>query len=253
MSLIEIAPPARKPKLAEMVVEALRKRIAAGEFGPGEKLPTESQMTTHFGVSRTVVREAIANLKASGSVSTVQGLGAFVVHTEKQNAFQIEEATNLSVAQEMIKVLELRFALEAESVALAAQRRQDAHLDNMRASLDTLRAAMASGEFSTEVGERAAEADIAFHRAIAEATGNMHFLRLFNYLGEYMVSRSRLQTFKFGGGPVREYLERTIMEHERIYLAIEAQDAETARAAMRLHLAGSRDRLKKRIANYTSQ
>ncbi len=241
----------RRETLSGKLIRTISERIATGQYRVGERLPSEQDMIEEFGVSRTVVREAIANLKANGCVNTIQGLGAFVMQTEKQNAFQIEEATNLSVAQEMIKVLELRFALEAESVALAAQRRTDAHLQNMRASLDTLRGAVAAGEFSTEVGEKAAEADISFHRAIAEATGNMHFLRLFNYLGEYMVSRSRLQTFKFGGGPVKEYLERTIMEHERIYQAIEAQDTETARAAMRLHLAGSRDRLQQRINTFT--
>ena len=54
MSLIDVSSPARKPKLAEMVIDALRKRIGSGEFAPGQKLPTEGQLTTLFGVSRTV-------------------------------------------------------------------------------------------------------------------------------------------------------------------------------------------------------
>ncbi|RYG24079.1 MAG: FadR family transcriptional regulator, partial [Burkholderiales bacterium] len=77
MSLIEVSTPPRKPKLAEMVVDTLRKRIGSGEFGPGQKLPTESQLTVHFGVSRTVVREAIAALAADGTVQPRQGAGVF--------------------------------------------------------------------------------------------------------------------------------------------------------------------------------
>lgn len=243
----------RRETLSGKLIRTISDRIASGQYRVGERLPSEQEMIEEFGVSRTVVREAIANLKANGGVNTVQGVGAFVVQQEKQSAFQIEEASNLSVAQEMVRVLELRVALETEAVALAAQRRTDAHLQTMNNALNTFRATMAAPEYTAAVGEEAAQADIAFHRAIAEATGNSHFLRLFNYLGEYMVSRSRLQTFKFGGGSVQEYLGRTLIEHERIYLAIEARDSDTARAAVRLHLAGSRDRLQRRIASFSEK
>ena len=242
----------RRETLSGKLIRTLSERIAAGQYQVGERLPSEQDMIEEFGVSRTVVREAIANLKAGGSVSTVQGVGAFVMQQEKKSAFQIEEASNLTVAQEMLGVLELRVALETEAVALAAQRRTPAHLQTMQKAQDTIRAIIASGESTAEAGESAAQADIAFHRAIAESTGNNHFLRLFNYLGEYMVSRSRLQTFKFGGGSVQEYLARTLDEHEKIFQAIEAQDMDTARAALRLHLAGSRDRLQRRISYFAA-
>lgn len=243
----------RRETLSGRLIRTISERIAAGQYRVGDRLPSEQEMIEEFGVSRTVVREAIANLKAGGSVSTVQGVGAFVMQQEKQSAFQIEETSNLTVAQEMIGVLELRVALETEAVALAAQRRSEVNLATMNMALEEMRYLASAGEYTAEAGEKAAQADIAFHRAIADATGNSHFLRLFNYLGEYMVSRSRLQTFKFGGGPVQEYLERTIVEHERIYNAIQAQDTDTARAAVRLHLAGSRDRLLSRIAKYAAK
>ncbi|MDR3410437.1 MAG: FadR/GntR family transcriptional regulator [Formivibrio sp.] len=243
----------RRETLSGKLIRAISDRIAAGQYRVGDRLPSEQEMIEEFGVSRTVVREAIANLKAGGSVSTVQGVGAFVMLQDKPSAFEIKETSNLTVAQEMIGVLELRVALETEAVALAAQRRSETNLATMREALEEVRYAATAGVYTAEVGEKAAEADIAFHRAIAEATGNSHFLRLFNYLGEYMVSRSRLQTFKFGGGPVQEYLERTIAEHERIYQAIAMQDTDTARAALRLHLAGSRDRLQRQIAKYAAR
>ena len=81
MSISDIgaAPTGRKPKLAELVVDTLRKRIGTGEYDTGAKLPTESQMTKIFGVSRTVVREAIAALAADGIVEARQGAGVFVI------------------------------------------------------------------------------------------------------------------------------------------------------------------------------
>ncbi len=242
----------RRETLSGKIIRVVSERIEAGQYHIGDRLPSEQDMIEEFGVSRTVVREAIANLKANGVVNTVQGLGAFVVRPDRPSTFQIEEAANLTVAQEMLRVLELRFALECEAVALAAMRRSEAQLATMRKTMDDMAQIAASEGEQTEIGEKAALADIAFHRAIADATGNPHFLRLFNHLGEYMLSRSRMQTFKFGGGSVKEYLARTLAEHDRIYQAIAAQDADTARAALRLHLAGSRDRLQRRINNFTT-
>lgn len=242
----------RRETLSGKLIRTISERIEAGQYRIGDRLPSEQEMIEEFGVSRTVVREAIANLKANGTVNTVQGLGAFVVRPDKPSTFQIEEAANLTVAQEMLRVLELRFAVECEAVALAARRRSETHLETLRKTLDDMRQIASAETDQAEAGEKAALADIAFHRAIAEATGNPHFLRLFNHLGEYMLSRSRMQTFKFGGGSVNEYLLRTLAEHERIYQAIEAQDADTARAALRLHLAGSRDRLQRRINNFAT-
>ncbi len=242
----------RRETLSGKLIRAISERIETGQYHIGDRLPSEQEMIEEFGVSRTVVREAIANLKANGMVNTVQGLGAFVIRPDKPSTFKIEEAANMTVAQEMLRVLELRFAVESEAVALAAQRRTEAHLATMRKTLEDMRVAATGTTELPDVGEKAALADIAFHRSIADATGNPHFLRLFNHMGEYMLSRSRMQTFKFGGGSVSEYLARTLAEHERIYQAIAAQDADTARAALRLHLAGSRDRLQRRISNFTA-
>ena len=240
----------RRETLSGKLIRTLSERIAIGQYPAGERLPSEQEMIDEFGVSRTVVREAIANLKAGGLVKTVQGLGAFVLQTARQSAFQIEENNHLDEAQEMIQILELRLALEEEAAALAAQRRTQEQLDIMQETLIELRNLLS--EADEQSGARAADADIRFHRAIAQATGNMHFLRLFNYLAEYMASRSRLPAFKFGGGALTDYLHRTLSEHGRIHAAIAAGDADTARAAMRLHLAGSRDRLRQRLNDITS-
>ena len=229
----------RRETLTGQLVKTVSERIASGVYAVGGRLPSEQEMIDEFGVSRTVVREAVANLRANGRVTTVQGVGAFVVQQEQTGAFQIE-ASGLSLVQEMIAVLELRIGLESEAAVLAAQRRTDAHLLAMRKALAEMLAAI-------EKGEDAVRADMEFHRCIAEAAGNAHFLKLFNYLGDLLIPRARLQSFRFDGAPLREYLNRIQREHEQICYAIERQDPEAARAALRLHLSGSLERLRRGI------
>jgi DNA-binding FadR family transcriptional regulator len=234
----------RRETLTGQLVKTISERIASGTYAVGARLPSEQEMIDEFGVSRTVVREAVANLRANGCVTTVQGKGAFVVQQERSGAFQIE-ASGLSAVQEMVSVLELRIALESEAAVLAAQRRTEEQLAAMRKALADMLSAI-------EKGEDAVQADMEFHRCIAEAAGNPHFLKLFNYVGELLIPRARLQSFKLEGVSMREYLDRIQREHEQICYAIERQDPEAARAALRLHLAGSRDRLQRSIARISS-
>jgi len=237
----------RRKTLSGKLVQAITERIEAGLYEVGGRLPSEQNLIEEFGVSRTVVREAVANLRANGLVRTVQGSGAFVQRPETPGSFRIEETSDLPAAQELLRILELRLAVESEAVALAARRRTESQLERMDEFVKVLRDTLESPEHTPEIGEKAAIADISFHRCIAEATGNVHFLRLSNYLSEYMLSRNRMKSLKFGGGSMESYLARTLAEHEMIFRAIRGGDAETARAALRVHLSGSRDRLQHRI------
>ncbi len=94
-----------------------------------------------------------------------------------------------------------------------------------------------------ESGGDSVLADLAFHRAIAQATKNQHFLKIFNYLGEMLIPRTRLKTHLVDASSQQAYLTRVSFEHEQIVFAIRDQDADSARAAMRLHLSSSRNRL----------
>lgn len=230
----------KRDTLSNQLVKEIGERITSGRYGRGEKLPTEQELIAEFGVSRTVVREAIANLKAKGLVETQQGVGAFVLKDMPLNAFRIEEE-NLGVLEEVISVMELRLSIELEVAALAAIRRSDADLESMRTALDALSAAIPQSEGSIQ-------ADLQFHRAIAISTKNKHFLAIFNYLGEVLIPRARMQTYRLNGDTPQEYLQRINNEHRQIYTAIENQDPDGARAAMRLHLGGSRDRLRRGMA-----
>lgn len=225
----------RRETLTAQLSKALSERIQRGAIKPGDKLPTEQELIEEFGVSRTVVREAISSLKASGLVSTQQGVGAFVLQGAMTAPFRIDEAS-LNVLKEVISVLELRISVEAEAAALAAERRTTRHLKAMRAALDRMAQAI-------EAEDDAVEPDLAFHRTVAEATDNRHFPHLFNYLGALLIPRTRVETFKLETTGRSAYLRTINLEHEEIYQAIQRQDAEAARAAMRRHLSNSRDRL----------
>ncbi len=221
--------------LTQQLVEVLRSRIETGRINRGDKLPAEHQLIAEFGVSRTVVREAITNLKGLGMVASRQGVGVFVTRTSSGTPFQIEEAS-LDVIHEVISVLELRISLETEAAALAAERRTRADLAAMRNALDAM------GE-AIDTDSDAIQGDLNFHSAIARATGNRHFLDLFTHLGPLLIPRSRLHTFQLVGASRQDFLRRLMTEHEAILTAIDAGDAEGARKAMRHHLGKSRDRL----------
>lgn len=226
----------RRETLTSQLVRTLTERIAQGALKPGDKLPSEQELIEQFRVSRTVVREAISSLRAAGLVVTQQGVGAFVLQAAAE-PFRIDE-NSLDLIKEVINVLELRIALEAEAAALAAQRRAPEQVSAMRAALDRMEAAIAASE-------DAVASDLEFHQTIAEATGNSHFTHLFNYLGALMIPRARVQTFRFFADDRTEYLRQVNREHEDIYQAIARQDADAARSAMRLHLSNSRERLRK--------
>jgi GntR family transcriptional repressor for pyruvate dehydrogenase complex len=223
----------RRPRtLALGLVDALSDRIRDGRLGAGVKLPTEAAIMAEFGVSRTVVREAISKLQAAGMVTTRHGVGTFVVGLGDAAAFRIGPE-QLATLRDVIAVLELRIGLETEAASLAAVRRTAQNLAGMRAALDAFRAAV-------EARRDAVDHDFQFHLEIARATQNPHFAELMGSLGTTIIPRARLD----GEAPMsderRDYLRRVNGEHESIYDAIAAQDADAARAAMRTHLANSR-------------
>lgn len=239
---VERAP---RQSLTSMVISAVTERIQSGQYAKGDQLPTERELIEEFGVSRTVVREAIANLKASGLVTTRQGKGAFVVD-EGVRSFSIPD-DKLALAEDLLEALEVRIAIESEAAALAARRRTPEQMAAIEAACDAMDAALAAGEETVGL-------DLAFHRTIAEATGNRHFLGLFNYLGEVLMTRARLSVSgaqlsnrPYDPDKLREFQARISSDHRRIVEAIAAGDGDGARAALRTHLGGSRDRLAQRV------
>ena len=234
--------PARRPRsLAQELVNALGDRIRDGRWKQGEKLPTEAAIMEEFGVSRTVVREAMSRLQAAGAVQTRHGIGTFVVGLGEGGGFHIGQ-DQLTTLRDVVAVLELRLGIESEAAALAAQRRTDDNLERMRSAL------AAFGE-RVEEGRDAVGADFQLHLEIARATQNPHFVDVLSAMGTTSIPRARLEPDRpidpAAQAERRQYLLGVHAEHEALVAAIGQQDVEAARAAMRLHLSNSRERRKR--------
>jgi DNA-binding FadR family transcriptional regulator len=232
-----LAPVVRKKhrNLAQGVVEGLSTDIRQSIFKPGDKLPTESAIMEQYGVSRTVVREAISQLQAAGVVQTRHGIGTFVID-RPQSGLGINADTIMTV-RDVLAILELRISMETEAAWLAASRRTDEQVAAMGEALGDMQRAM-------EQGSASVEADVRFHQLIAQATANPYFVDLLGQLGSAIIPRARLNTPGLDVGKPLDYLERVNREHEDIYKAIVRRDQEAARAAMRTHLSNSRERLR---------
>ena len=236
----------RRPRtLALELVDSLGDRIRAGQLQPGDKLPTEAAIMGEFEVSRTVVREAISKMQAAGLVETRHGIGTFVLGAGDGPSFKITPE-QFSTLQDVIAVLELRIGLETEAAGLAAQRRTP---ENLQAMENALRAFHDSISLDSD----AVPPDFQFHMEVARSTGNRHFADLMTYLGTMIIPRTRVNTAHSAPEGRFNYLQRVNSEHESIYNAIRNQDAEAARAALRTHLANSRERLRRGNNAHTMQ
>jgi GntR family transcriptional regulator, transcriptional repressor for pyruvate dehydrogenase complex len=231
-SVLPIAAPKRR-SLAETAVAEITARIRNGVYRPGEKLPTEPQFMADLGVSRTVVREAVSRLQAAGLVETKHGIGTFVLEAPADPL----DIGNAVTIRDVLAMLEIRISLETEAAALAALRRTDAHLAEMRQAVD---------DFNAEIdaGRSGVTADFRFHLQIALATGNRYFEHVFRSLGTSTIPRTRVDTARITLERSPSYLHRTNLEHQAILDGITRRDPESARAAMRMHLSNSRERLR---------
>lgn len=233
-----------RPKLSARVAEALRGKLLGGEIAPGQRLPTESSLTQEYGVSRSVIREALAALAADGLVEARQGAGVFAAAhpTSAFGALAAEMGSRVSTA---LNVLEVRLAIEVESAALAALRRSPSQ-----------EAAIQEAFFEFErllrQGEPTGPADFAFHRAIAAATGNPFYVEILDALGKRAIPCDVTSPWSTELTQSHDYQVGLQKEHLAILNAISAGDAEAARAAMRVHLGGSQDRYRARLHERTA-
>jgi GntR family transcriptional repressor for pyruvate dehydrogenase complex len=213
--------------------------IVDGRLASGSRLPTEQEMMAASGVSRTVVREAIAALRADGLVVVRQGVGAFVA-AKVRRPFRIE-VDGLRSLRQAVHVMELRMGIEIEAAGLAAERAT-------AAQIRTIAHAYAAVGLAIERGETAIDEDFAFHVSIADATGNPQFPQFLQYLGSSIIPRKTVQVSSPSMPNNRAYLRTFHEEHGDILGAIRAGTPAQARASMRRHLDNSRKRYQKLAA-----
>ncbi|AEC20149.1 GntR family transcriptional regulator [Pusillimonas sp. T7-7] len=223
-----------EPNLTDRITEVLINEITSGHYKVGEVLPPEQAIADRLGVSRTVLREAVSRLKANGLVTSKQGRGLAVQATARPSVLRMHAADEDKL-DEILAIVELRRGFEIEAASLAASRRDDDDLLQMRNALDAMAVAIQADDVAAGV-----DADLRFHRAIAEATRNQHYVEFFHFLSRLLrdnltVSRTRSAKAKRGTDAQRE--------HEIIFEAIQRGEPELARQCARNHIENTESRL----------
>lgn len=216
----------KRESLAEKATAAILSLIADGNLDTGDELPSTAELAQRFGVSRTVVREALAELAGRGIISRSQGRESVVT---APGAREIRQVLNFHVGSEQVGIdslLEFRRGLEGESVVLAAQRADADDLARMRATIEKQASSPTQEEFQAT--------DYEFHREIALASRNPLFILVLDAVGLLLEEGQKLS---YAGRTGRGHtLDEAVSEHWRIFEAIERHSATDASAAMTAHL-----------------
>jgi DNA-binding FadR family transcriptional regulator len=219
--------------MSDQVAQQLLKQIEVGSFQATGKLPTEAALAQEFGVSRTVIREAISRLKNEGVVEPRQGSGVFISQHAAIRPLRIDYAEAVD-AKSLPHLLAVRRAIEAEVAAEAARRRSDADMDAIDATLRAIDEAVAQGRDGVVE-------DLAFHRALAVVTGNPYFLKTLDFLNQYLEAGMKVTR---GNEAARDDFSRQVRdEHAAIVAAIRAGDPMAARNAACTHMYNAARRL----------
>lgn len=238
MRIAPVVAPASRAGVEPLVADRLSDRLAArlldqierGSLKPGDRLPTELQLAAAHGVSRSVVREAVHQVKSRGLLRSRQGSGVYVAAPPQNRSLAFDPRV-LGSMQAVVQVVELRRVLEGEMAALAAERAS-------RTQIAGLKRALAAIDAANDAGQLGLEEDFAFHRAIGDATGNPQFPRLLAFLEQYLLEAMRVTK----GNEARrdDWMQQVRAEHRAIFDGIAARDPPAARrAAIQHHLQGA--------------
>lgn len=213
-------------KMPDRVTAALLNLIRSGDYPAKSRLPTEMEMSKRFGVSRTVIREAVSRLKSEGLVESRQGSGVFVREISLDAPFRIDPVVVESVTT-VLQIVELRRGVESEIAALAAERCNKKQIAVIRASLKAI-------DDDVRAGKDGVDADMEFHRSIARATNNPHFLALWDFLGQFL--KGTMSVTRALEARREETAQQVRDEHHALADAIASKDPEAARSAARRHM-----------------
>ncbi|WPB58295.1 FadR/GntR family transcriptional regulator [Xylophilus sp. GOD-11R] len=225
--------------LTDRMAGVLASQIRSGAWQPQTRLPTESTLMLQYGVSRTVVREALSRLRSEGLVETRQGSGTVVQELSASDSFRLGAAVN--PAEGVLRILELRRGIEAEMAALAAERRTAADMRDIEKALKAIATA-------TDHGGDGVAQDLAFHMAISNAAHNPHFPELLGMLGRALHDAIALGRRNEAMRP--ELAAQVLLEHAALIEGIRARDPAAAREAAHAHMRESAERLRRVGADF---
>lgn len=222
----------RNEQLPGRIASEITRQINEGSLLPGQRLPIEHNLAQSFAVSRSVVREAIAQLRNEGLVETRQGVGAFVTEPDKRHAIRIEPEM-LANVDNFRSLFQLRMALEIEAAGLAAVHHDDADMARIDEALDE----MSGARKWTDAG---ISADLAFHRALAAATHNEYFPSVLGFIAERINQAIKAARAR---AVLEQIVAVTIDEHTAIRDAVFSRDPLRAREVMRHHIVEAASRV----------
>lgn len=211
-------------KRAQVAVNDLLGQLAGGTMAPGERLPTEPELSEHYGMSRSAIREAMHTLAAKGFVRVRQGSGTTISPREEWNELDPDYVAIAHGVAIYGHLMDAREALEPVIAAIAAERIGAEQVDALRATIARMR------EVGSADAEAHADADIEFHDTVARASGNPVLVAMHASLMQ-LGKRSRSRSVTVEGA-----VDRAVEWHEHILEALAAHDPGAASAAMRLHL-----------------
>lgn len=216
---------------ADLVVDKITNSIINGQLSAGEVLPPENRLCDIFGVSRSILREAIRVLSSKGLVEVKQGHGTFVRLPKIDVPEEAVSNYLMTSTFSLLQLIEVRTPMEVEVAILAAERREGRHVASMEESLQMMRS-------DSDSVDALADADQAFHRAIIDASANPLFgIMIGSIMGNLHISR-QLAIGHFG-------IDVVIQEHQNVYEAIRDKQPSIAAEKMREHMNGAVVRINK--------
>lgn len=225
------APEGETSGLATPVYQSILAGITNGVYQPNMKLPSETQLSTQFGVSRPVVRTALARLKRENFIVSRQGAGSFVSAAQAKTPLGFAPVETIADIQ---RCYEYRLTIEPHAAAHAALRRNSVALEGIASALDAL-------DQATRQGVHRDDVDFTFHLAIAEASNNHYYRHSMLALQAHIAVGMHIHGVSLMGP--KAGLDYVLEEHRQIFRAIEAGQPDAAKDAMIAHLLSSRDRL----------
>ncbi|WP_343233610.1 FCD domain-containing protein [Streptomonospora sp. PA3] len=216
--------PAERLPVTQRAIEHIKRMIAAGDLRPGDRLPTERDLAAGLGVSRSSMREAIRALTALGVLEARHGAGVYVTPLRPGDLLEtFSVLAEISQGETLVEVLQVRRMLEPAATALAAARADESQLDRLAGILERIGTGRSEGE--------TVAADLSFHQAIVETTGNATLVAINGGL-----SSRTFHARVWHGHREAGLTARLREDHERIYQALRDRDPDAARAAATMHV-----------------
>lgn len=228
----------RPRRLPDEVAVSIIGAIEGGQLMPGDRLPTEAELSKRFGVARTVVREAISLLRYDGIVDSRRGVGAFVTDASQRSAFRISPAC-FEKRKQIVQLLQLRTGVQAGASALAANARTSEQMERIESAYARMAAADARGPI--DALEERVDSELLLYREITEASDNPYYTEVVTMIETNIQTNLRSAFLK--NAAASEFGPAIMQEHQAVLDALRTQNAEAARTATRFRFERAADRL----------